>query len=308
MHKISNRWQFGLFLSLVTVVLWGILPIALTGLLKYMDAITITWFRFAFAATFLLIFLRAKNKLSLFRIFKNKHALLLLIICIIGLLANYLLFMYGLAFTTPESAQITIQLAPMLLLIGGVVLFKESFNAKQFMGLVVFIIGLLLFFNQRLVTLFTLSGDYTWGIVLVIFSSILWAMYALAQKQLLKHMASEDIMVLIYIAGSIAFLPNAVPTLLFELDGFGWFLLLFCGLNTLIAYGAFAEALDHWEASRVSATLALTPLFTLLFMKLVSTIDPSYISMEPMNKLSIIGAITLVIGSVFTAISRKKIK
>jgi len=32
----------------------------------------------------------------------------------------------------------------------------------------------------------------------------------------------------------------------------------------LIAYGAFAEALEDWEASRVNAVLAERPLVTLL--------------------------------------------
>ena len=37
MHVSSGRWQFGLFLSLVTAVLWGILPIKLKEVLKVMD-------------------------------------------------------------------------------------------------------------------------------------------------------------------------------------------------------------------------------------------------------------------------------
>jgi len=52
MHEISGRWRLGLFLSLTTAILWGVLPIALKGLLQYMDVNTITWFRFLIAATF----------------------------------------------------------------------------------------------------------------------------------------------------------------------------------------------------------------------------------------------------------------
>ena len=45
------------------------------------------------------------------------------------LLGNYLLYIWGLDHITPGAAQILIQLAPLLLLIGSVVIFKERFSA-----------------------------------------------------------------------------------------------------------------------------------------------------------------------------------
>ena len=44
----------------------------------------------------------------------------------------------------------------------------------------------------------------------------------------------------------------------------------FCGLNTLVGYGALAEAMARWQAAQVSALITLTPLFTLLFSDLLS--------------------------------------
>ena len=46
--------------------------------------------------------------------------------------------------------------------------------------------------------------------------------------------------------------------------------LIFCGLNTLVGYGALAEAMARWQAAQVSALITLTPLFTLLFSDLLS--------------------------------------
>lgn len=304
MHSTSGRWQFGLFLSLLTAVMWGILPIALKGLLAYMDSVTITWLRFVIAAIILGTFLIFKQGFPPLKSLKNKQILWLLTVVLVGLLSNYILYMVGLSYVTPESAQVMIQIAPMLLLIGGLVLFKESFNLKQWLGMLAFCVGLLLFFNQRFDELLNLKGDFGWGIFLIFLAGILWAAYALAQKQLLKNFASEEIMIIIYIAGSLVFLPTSEVSLVLELDTLGWLLLLFCGVNTLIAYGAFAEALDHWEASRVSATLAITPLFTLIFMQLTEYLVPGYIISEPLNSLSIIGAIMVVVGSAATALSK----
>ncbi len=42
-----RNWKLGFGLSLITAVLWGILPIALKVALTELDAWTITWYRFA---------------------------------------------------------------------------------------------------------------------------------------------------------------------------------------------------------------------------------------------------------------------
>ncbi|NVJ60817.1 MAG: DMT family transporter [Gammaproteobacteria bacterium] len=306
MHTTSGRWQLGLFLSLLTAVLWGLLPIALKGLLQYTDAITITWFRFFIAASVLGLFLWKKNRLPSLSLLKNKHIAWLTFIVIAGLLGNYVLYMMGLNFVTPGGAQVMIQTAPMLLLIGGLVLFKESFHFKQWLGLMTFLAGLILFFNQRFDQLLDPSDDYTFGLILIFIAGVTWAAYALAQKQLLKSYKSDEIMIMIYVVGSIVFIPVTEFNMVIELDTLGWLLLLFCGANTLVAYGAFAEALDHWEASRVSATLALTPLLTLLFMYLFSLGFPDFVQPEPVNELSIFGALLVVVGSSITALSKNK--
>lgn len=306
MHTTSGRWQLGLLLSLVTAVFWGLLPIGLKGLLNYMDSVTITWFRFVIAALFLGGYLKFKKRLPSLKQLRSRTIFLLMAITVFGLLGNYILYMLGLSFVTPGGAQVMIQLAPMLLLVGGLFVFKESFNFYQWIGLLTFVLGLTLFFNQRVNELLITQGEYSWGIFLVFLSAILWAAYALTQKQLLKYFASEEIMILIYVAGSLMFIPNSAPSLILELDTVGWLLLLFCGANTLIAYGAFAEALDHWEASRVSATLAITPLLTLIFMQATNFLIPGYIESEPLNTLSVVGAFIVVLGSAITALSKDK--
>jgi drug/metabolite transporter (DMT)-like permease len=83
-------------------------------------------------------------------------------------------------------------------------------------------------------------------------------------------------------------------------------MLLFCGLNTLIAYGAFAEALEHWEASRVSAVLALAPLVTLVSVWAVSWITPTLIAPEHLTVIAVVGAILVVMGSVAISMGKNR--
>lgn len=46
LHQVSGRSRLGLALSLLTVLLWGFLAIALKIVLQELDPFTVTWFRF----------------------------------------------------------------------------------------------------------------------------------------------------------------------------------------------------------------------------------------------------------------------
>ena len=306
MHQSSGRWQLGLFLSLLTAFLWGVLPVALKGILQDMDATTITWYRFTVAVLLMAIFLKNKKMMPDFRWLKQKKQSFLFALVGFGLAGNYLLYLMGLDLITPSAAQIVIQLAPLLLLIGGLVIFRERFNLFQWAGLFIFLTGLVLFFNHRLDSIFSSSSSYSWGLLLVFFAAITWAGYALAQKQLLLHYSSQQIMFIVYLVGALIFLPWIDFSAITNLTSLQLGLLLFCCLNTLVAYGSFAEALEHWEASRVSAVLAVTPLITMGCAAITQYYFPDYLQVEELNWLSIVGGLILVVGASLTALSRSK--
>ncbi len=305
MHTVSGRWKYGLFLCLVTILMWGLLPIALKLLLKQMDPVTVTWYRFLTSAVLVFLFLWFKGNIPDWRKLKGKIGILMLI-AILGLGANYVVYLFGVELITPSAAQVLIQAAPMLMLLGSLVVFKEQFSRWQWIGFMTFVVGLILFFNLRFNEIFGSLGSYTWGLIFILIAAVLWAAYALAQKQLLNHYSSNQIMFVIYLACVPLLSPWVEPAQAINLDKFGWFLLIFCCLNTLIAYGAFAEALAHWEASRVSALLAITPLLTMFFMQWLEYLYPNYLESEPTNSLSLVGAALVVFGSILTALAGRE--
>ncbi len=303
-HTTTGRWRLGLALTTVTAVLWGILPIALKVLLDQMDAYTITWYRFSIAAVLLMIFIVQKKKhSSSYKV--SKAVLVLIVIAAAGLCGNYILYVLGLNHLSPSTATVVIQLAPIFMLFGSLIVFKERFNIIQWSGFIVLVFGLVLFFNDRLDELLYRLGNYTIGVLLIVASGAVWSVYALAQKQLLKSFPSETIMLIIYITGMLLFFPFAEPMSLGRLNSTGILLLCFCAVNTLIAYGSFAEALDHLDASRISMVLATIPLITMVMMKLCLMFFPDFIEAEKFNFLSIIGALLVVAGSMLCVFSRK---
>ncbi|MBC6430984.1 DMT family transporter [Nostoc sp. HG1] len=303
LHKTSGRWHLGLALSLLTVLLWGILPIALTITLQVLDVYTIIWFRFLISFLLLGVYLGIRGKLpKLEQLRSASWKLLAIATLFLGI--NYFFFMQGLALTSPANAEVLIQLSTLLLGFGGLVIFKERYRLYQWIGVSVMICGYLIFFREQLTNLITAHGTYILGSVLIALGAMSWAIYALAQKQLLQSLSSPSIMLIIYGGCALLFTPLAKIQSLFILDSFHLLMLVFCALNTLIAYGAFAESLEHWEASRVSAVIALAPIVTLISVAVVSVIAPNWIPSENFTSIAILGAGLVVTGSVAIALGK----
>lgn len=304
LHQSSGRWRLGLLLALFTTLLWGILPIALKVVLQAADVYTVTWFRFLMSFGLLTLWLKRQNQLpSLHKL--QTIRLSLLAIATGSLAANYLFYLKGLNATSPSNAQVMIQLAPVLMGLGGLVIFKERYTLRQWVGLGVLTLGMLLFFQDQLQLLTIASTQYLLGSFWVVLAAAIWAVYALAQKQLLQQLSSPVIMWLIYGGSVLLFTPMASPQVLLTFTPLQWGMLLFSGFNTLLAYGAFAESLDHWEASRVSAVLALTPVITLSSVMVVAALFPALLDPDPMTTLGVMGAIGVVLGSASIALGRR---
>lgn len=303
LHQSSGRWRLGLALSLLTVLLWGILPIALRVTLQVLDVYTIIWFRFLVSFIILFVYLGIRGKLpNLEQLHSASWKLLAIATLFLGM--NYFFFMQGLALTSPANAEVLIQLSTLLLGFGGLVIFKECYRIYQWIGVTVMTCGYLLFFREQLTNLITAHSTYILGSVLIVLGATVWAIYALAQKQLLQYLSSPSIMLMIYGGCALLFTPLARVKSLFILDIFHLGMLVFCALNTLIAYGAFAESLEHWEASRVSAVIALAPIVTLILVAVVSVIAPNWIPPEHFSFIAILGAGLVVVGSVAIALGK----
>jgi len=299
LHEPSGRTALGVALALVTVSLWAMLPIGLKIALQGMDPLTITWYRFLAAAILLGTVLTARGSLPRVRFLRNDHWRLLAA-ATLGLAGNYALYVFGLARTNAGTAQVVIQIAPVLLGLGGIVAFRERFSRLQWIGLAVMVSGLVLFSREQIAHLLGALDRYYAGVGLLVLAGISWAIYGLAQKQLLSRLSSPSIMLCIYVGCSILFTPFADWTSVTRLAAPQLAALIFCIVNMLVAYGAFAESLAHIEASRASALLAIVPLATLALLALASRVLAGIVEPEPVTGVAVAGATLVVAGSVTT--------
>lgn len=303
LHQPSGRTALGFALALTTVSMWSILPVGLKLALDGLDAMTLTWIRFVSAALILGAVLRARGSMPAFGRF-GRRQWLLLAVAAVGLAGNYGLYALGLAYTDAGTSQVVIQIAPMLLTLGGIFLFRERFAATQWIGFGVLVAGLALFSSDRISHMVEGIDRYYAGLACIVAGAISWAAYGLAQKQLLDRLGSPQIMLLLYLAGALVFSPLASPSRLLSMNGPQAAALVFCTANMLISYATFSEALAHMEASRVSAILAAVPLGTLVAVQAAAIAAPSLFAPEPISRIGLAGATLVVCGSLMTSLGR----
>jgi len=118
-------------------------------------------------------------------------------------------------------------------------------------------------------------------------------------------MGSQVVLAFIYLVAAAVLLPFARPATLLALDAGGWAALVFCALNTLVAYGALAEAMNHWEASRVGAVLALVPVGAVGATTLAAGVWPHWIEPERIGMMGWIGALMVMAASMTISLAAR---
>ncbi len=303
MNTQVSPGKAGFLLAIATSLQWAIVPILGKGLLQQMDAGTLTWYRqIGCALPLILFFLWQRPD---WRSLRDRQSLKLLAICVVGLCGNGYFFNAGLKYATPSATQMIVQVGPVLVLLGAVILFKESFTRRQWGGTLAVVCGQLLFFHTRIADLVGLTS-YGVGLMLLALTPLFWASYALAQKRLGRRLGPQQVLLVSYLVGTLAFLPLATPDRALSLDVIGLLLLGGTLILYMTSYITLGGAMVRWEASRVSAMLTVTPLITVIFSQLVEALVPGYLEAEPMGSLNLAGALLVVGGSLLIALPKRR--
>ncbi|MBN1132296.1 MAG: DMT family transporter [Bacteroidales bacterium] len=290
---MKNSGQKGIIYASLTAFLWGFLAIALKVAVHELPPVTVVWFRFATAFIILSLwtfFFRRED----FRVFKKPPWMLIAAGIFLGM--NYLGFISGIEHVSPSAAQVFIQVGPVGFAVSGIIIFKEKINWKHIVGFIMVVSGILLFYTEKISELAYSENNFTAGMIMIIGGGMSWAVFASLQKNLVQNYPTNQLNLFIYGLCALLFLPFAFPGHFSSLYTGDWILLLFLGLNTVLAYGSLALAIKFTQATRVSVIITLNPIITFITMAILSRASVGWIEKETFSVLSIAGALTVLSG------------
>ncbi|MEC9423305.1 MAG: DMT family transporter, partial [Nitrospinota bacterium] len=198
------------------------------------------------------------------------------------LAANYFWVTIGVEISGPSNMAVLIQTATIFLVLAGVFVFHEQLTLRQVLGMFVAAAGLVLFFLDQQSRI-AMSGEYYFSDFLIIMAAIVWVGYMISQKFLSQKYGAQSLNFLVYAIATIV-LVGAVEWSEFISAGLNaWLALSFCGINTLLAYGALAEAVKYLPLSLISVIISLNPLITLLGMKILPSMGFANLQPDPVG-------------------------
>ena len=284
----------GILLSLVTALLWGVLPIFLKITLQGFHAGTISWFRFVFAFLLLAGILQWKEHKPLDILRKPPWMGIVGGAC---LSANYYWVTVAVDLSGPSNMAVLIQTASIFLVLVGVFVFHEHLTLRQVLGMFVAGVGLFLFFYDQQSRILE-TGDYFYANFLIVLAALVWVGYMVSQKFLSRQYGAQSLNLLVYAVATLT-LIGGVEWADFTRAGLtAWLSLIFCGFNTLLAYGTLAEAVKYIPLALISVIISLNPLITLWGMKILPQIGFAGLQADPVGSLGYFGGVVAVTGVV----------
>jgi drug/metabolite transporter (DMT)-like permease len=302
-HFDPNKRIYGVLYAATTALFWGFLAIFIKITLNNVAPIIVVWFRFgvAFAILFIYFAVKDRQKLSIF-----KKPPWLIIVAAFCLTVNYIGFANGINLTSPANAQVFIQLGPISLAIIAIFIFKERLSIRQMAGFLVAGAGMMSFYRDQFQNLLGSEEVYFAGVLWLILGALAWAAYASLQKKLVQKFHAQQLNLIIYGLPMLILLPYVEFSEFASFSPGLWVLLIFLGINTLVAYGCLAEAFKYIEANKISVIITLNPIITFTVMAILGAMQLDWIDAEIFTVYSLIGALLVLSGAILVVIPKRK--
>lgn len=264
-------------LLILTSAIWGIAGPVIKHTLQFIPPFTFLFWRFLLSS---LIFLP-----SFFVLVKKEKENLKTLLPIIPLgflgIPLCLTFIFlGFERTTALDGSILSSLAPIFIVLAGVLFLKENVSKIELLGLTITISGLIVMVSQPLLEEGGFNPKNILGNILIVISNIVWTAYVIFSKIEFKKHSPFIITAVSFFTGVIAIFPLALieqltiidwqksvylsPQPLFYINPKGLEGLLYMTfLSSAVAYFAFETGLRLIEASEATLFAYLQPIFAM---------------------------------------------
>jgi drug/metabolite transporter (DMT)-like permease len=184
------------------------------------------------------------------------------------------------------------------LALSGFLFFSEMLKFRQWLGFILLLAGLGIFYNEQILKLSTDIGQYQKGVLWTLFGAVTWTGFSTLQKVLVRNYSPLQLNLMIYGLPALLYAPFVNYGALQFLYFIDWMVLVFLGLNTLVAYLSLSYALKLVDANKVSVIIILNPIITFVVMALLTALNVSWMVHEHFTFISVVGAAIVILGAV----------
>lgn len=277
--------------ALFAVLVWGATFIATKIALREASPATIVWIRFGMGTVILGIVVAARKQ---FALPERNEWLYFAMLGFLGVTFHQLLQATGLQTAKATTTAWIVATTPVFIAILGWLALKERLNGIQILGIVMAAFGVLLIVSKGDIPALFTGEEGTFGDVLILISSVNWAVYTiLSRRELARHPAAR-MMFFVMLLGWIfiniwifGFGPGVGE--IAALTASGWGAILVLGIfGSGLAYIAFYDALQEIPASQLGAFFNVEPL--------VTTVLASVMINEAITVITLVGGAIIILG------------
>ena len=278
------------FEALFAVIVWGASFIATKIAVGQISPIAVVWLRFAMGIPFILVAVLVRKQ---FAFPKGNEWLYFTLLGFLGISFHQWLQSNGLKTAQATTTAWIVATSPAFIAILGWFILKEKLNSLQSFGIALAMIGVLVVVTKGNLETLTLGNFGSIGDILILISSVNWAVFSILSRRGLKNHPSTRmtfwVMTIGWLITSIAFFADRSYIEIPQLDSTGWVAMLFLGIFTTgLAYIAWFDALSQLPAAQTGAFLFVEPL--------TSMVVAAVILNESVTWASILGGAVILVG------------
>lgn len=276
--------------ALFAVVVWGASFIATKIAVGQISPISVVWIRFAIGIPILFAAVLMRKQ---FAFPKGTEWLYFSLLGFLGIAFHQWLQSNGLQTSEATTTAWIVATTPAFLSILGWLVLKEKLTLIQTSGIILAMVGVIVVVSKGDFTSLSIGKFGAPGDVLILISSVNWAVFSILSRRGLKDHPSTRmtfwVMTIGWLITSAAFIGQGRYTELPQLDARGWWSLIYLGIFTTgLAYIAWFDVLSQLPAAQSGAFLFLEPPSSMIVATVVLN--------EQVTIASIIGGAVILLG------------
>jgi drug/metabolite transporter (DMT)-like permease len=276
--------------ALFAVIVWGASFIATKIAVGQISPISVVWLRFAMGIPILMAAVVMRKQ---FALPKGNEWLYFALLGFLGISFHQWLQSNGLQTSEATTTAWIVATSPAFIAILGWLTLKEKLTVTQTSGIVLAMLGVLVVVSKGDLTSLAIGTFGTTGDVLILISSVNWAVFSILSRYGLKRHPSTRmtfwVMTIGWLITSTAFFAQGKITELVLLDMRGWWAMIFLGIFTTgLAYIAWFDALAQLPAAQTGAFLFIEPPTSMIVAAIVLS--------EQITWASIFGGAVILVG------------